>query len=103
LAWNYLIPRGTNIRSATESVANNFKFGDLVFFRTCGRNIGHVGFYLGNGRFVHSRSYHSGGVAVSWLDEPYYRRRYVGAVRLDELTHLDPLAASKDSAECPKP
>ncbi len=28
--------------------------GDLVFFQTRGRHIGHVGIYLGNGKFVHA-------------------------------------------------
>jgi hypothetical protein len=47
--------------------------GDLVFFRTSGPRVNHVGIYLDNGRFAHASS--SLGVTVSGLDEPYYRER----------------------------
>lgn len=50
--------------------------GDLVFF--AGR--GHVGIYIGRGRFIHST--HSGDhVRVSKLSEGWYRTGYAGAVR----------------------
>lgn len=52
--------------------------GDLVFFKTRGRKISHVGIYVGQRRFVHAPS---GGkqVSVDSLDDPYWRRRMVGA------------------------
>lgn len=50
--------------------------GDLVFF--AGR--GHVGIYIGRGRFIHAT--HSGDhVRVSKLSEGWYRTGYAGAVR----------------------
>jgi cell wall-associated NlpC family hydrolase len=50
--------------------------GDLVFF--AGR--GHVGIYIGRGRFIHAT--HSGDrVRVSKLSESWYRTGYAGAVR----------------------
>jgi cell wall-associated NlpC family hydrolase len=56
------------------------KTGDLVFFRTRGKRISHVGIYLGDGRFIHSPS--SGKrVSVSDLSEAYWAKRFVGAKR----------------------
>lgn len=55
--------------------------GDLVFFSTGGRRIGHVGMYVGKGRFITSTS--SSGIRVESVYDPYYwGRRYVGATRL---------------------
>lgn len=57
--------------------------GDLVFFDTSGSNnggISHVGIYIGNNKFIHSES--SRGVMISSLNEDYYSRRYVKAVRV---------------------
>jgi cell wall-associated NlpC family hydrolase len=54
--------------------------GDLVFFRTYGRGISHVGVYIGDNLFIHApRTGRS--VAVEPLTG-YYRRRFVTARRL---------------------
>jgi cell wall-associated NlpC family hydrolase len=51
--------------------------GDLVFFD----GVGHVGMYVGSGRFIHAP--HSGtNVQVTSLSDPWYRATYVGARRL---------------------
>jgi cell wall-associated NlpC family hydrolase len=55
--------------------------GDLVFFRTRGRGISHVGIYMGEGQFVHASS-GGGRVQVDSLDSGYYARRLVGARRV---------------------
>ncbi len=47
--------------------------GDLVFFKIRSRSISHVGIYLGNDRFAHASSK---GVAVSSLDDAYYKRYF---------------------------
>lgn len=61
---------------------SDLKPGDLVFFH-CGRHgISHVGMYVGNGKFVHASSPHSGGVRVDSLDSGYYQRTYRGAARV---------------------
>ena len=58
--------------------------GDLVFFRTEGKRVSHVGIYLGDGRFIHAPS--SGKrVSVSHLAEKYWARRYAGAKRPEVL------------------
>ncbi len=57
------------------------KVGDLVFFRTYARFPSHVGIYIGNEKFVHfSSMYH--GLAISSLNNNYFRRRYIGAKRV---------------------
>ena len=62
--------------------------GDLVFFRTEGKRISHVGIYLGDGRFIHAPS--SGKrVSVSGLAEAYWAKRYAGAKRPDVLARAD--------------
>jgi cell wall-associated NlpC family hydrolase len=61
------------------------KTGDLVFFRTRGKRISHVGIYLGEGRFIHSPS--SGKrVSINRLDETYWARRFAGAKRPEVLS-----------------
>jgi len=52
--------------------------GDLVFFAISGSRISHVGIYVGDGRFIHAPR-RGKPVAVSRLDDNYYRKRYVGA------------------------
>ncbi len=54
--------------------------GDLVFFNIRHQKASHVGIYMGGDRFIHvSRS---AGVVVSRLNDPYYRRYYIGVRRL---------------------
>ena len=69
--------------------------GDLVFFRTEGKRISHVGIYLGDGRFIHAPS--SGKrVSVSNLAEAYWSKRYAGAKRPDVLAQVDETPADID-------
>lgn len=64
--------------------------GDLVFFKTSGRGVSHVGVYLGNNKFIHASV--SKGVMVNSLFESYYVQRFVGAGRIDDKQ----IAASSD-------
>lgn len=84
--------KATNIklpRSAREQFQvgekidkEDLAFGDLVFFNTRRRsNPGHVGIYIGDDQFIHSST--SLGVTISSLQETYYKKRYVGARRID--------------------
>ncbi|WP_288905008.1 NlpC/P60 family protein [uncultured Porphyromonas sp.] len=57
--------------------------GDLVFFNINNRRGGrasHVGVYLKNDLFVHATT--KQGVIISSLNEPYYRRTYIGGGRV---------------------
>ncbi|TSA30445.1 MAG: NlpC/P60 family protein [Ignavibacteriales bacterium] len=80
------IPRSASEQySAGEKVSmDELKFGDLVFFNTTKRSFpGHVGIYLGENQFVHaSRSI---GVTVSSLEDAYYKKRFVGARRVETI------------------
>lgn len=59
---------------------NNLRPGDLVFFRTVGTRISHVGIYVGNNLFANASVSH--GVTISSLESRYYKRRYAGARRI---------------------
>jgi len=55
--------------------------GDLLFFRTYAKYPSHVGIYLGDGKMVHA-SARSRRVVASDINQPYYRKRFIGAKRL---------------------
>jgi len=59
----------------------DLKEGDLVFFKIHSHRISHVGIYLGNNRFAHASSR---GVAISSLDDDYYRRYFYRGGRMLE-------------------
>lgn len=76
--------------------------GDLVFFNTLGRPFSHVGFYVGDGQFIHAPARY-GEVRIERLSQTYWRNRFDGARRLDVL--LDPpglLAADRGIAVEPR-
>ena len=75
----YMGGRGRNKRVWKRG---NLEVGDLVFFKTTRRRVGHVGIYIGNGKFIHSSS-SGGSVRISSIWDPYYYGpRFVGATRL---------------------
>ena len=53
--------------------------GDLVFFKTRGRRISHVGVYLMNDYFVHAST--TQGVMISSLKEEYWHKHFAGVGR----------------------
>lgn len=55
--------------------------GDLVFFNTRGKDISHVGIYLGDGRFLHAANPRE-NLRITPLDSPYYAKRFVTARRV---------------------
>ncbi len=55
--------------------------GDLVFFRTEGGGVSHVGIYVGKGRFVHAPET-GGTVRLDHLDNPYWRRHFLYGKRV---------------------
>lgn len=58
------------------------KEGDLVFFKTRGRAISHVGIYLTNSFFVHASA--SSGIMISSLNESYWSKRFAGAGKISK-------------------
>ena len=59
--------------------------GDLLFFRFRGRDVSHVGIYVGGGEFVHAAKT-TRRVERARLDHPYWRREVglAGRVRWPE-------------------
>lgn len=54
--------------------------GDVVAFRTSGRDINHVGIMIDAERFLHAST--SKGVSISALSEKYWNASYVSARRI---------------------
>jgi len=74
------IPRTAAEQYATGTAVekSNLKVGDLVFFTTYKPGASHVGFYMGNGKFLHASSA-AKQVTVNSLSEQYYVDHYIGA------------------------
>jgi cell wall-associated NlpC family hydrolase len=77
-----VLPRSTDLQVEVGVHVDKDKLrpGDLVFFRT-GRNLRHVGVYLEDGRFLHAST--KLGVAISHLNETYWKSAYWKAKRLE--------------------
>jgi cell wall-associated NlpC family hydrolase len=67
--------------------------GDLVFFRI---PQAHIGIFTGRGQFVHAPAT-GRAVSVARLDEPWFMRAYVGAVRVVQT----PAAAAPQTSPAP--
>lgn len=59
----------------------NLQAGDMVFFRTAGRRISHVGMYVGNDRFIHAPRTGK-RIEVTSLSNRYWSARYATARRV---------------------
>ncbi|MBB3228916.1 cell wall-associated NlpC family hydrolase [Luteibacter sp. Sphag1AF] len=66
---------------------SDMKTGDLVFFRTRGKAISHVGIYIDNGQFIHSPSAGK-TVRVDNLNEAYWAKHFVGAKRPEGIARI---------------
>lgn len=64
-------------RQGTRVSVQNMKPGDLVFFDTVRRD-GHVGIYIGNGKFIGSQT--STGVAIADMSSGYWAKVFNGRV-----------------------
>ena len=60
----------------------DFKEGDLLFFKIWKGMISHVAVYLGDGKFAHATV--QSGVTVDSLDEPYYKKYFYKAGKLKD-------------------
>lgn len=87
--WAYLqagINLGPLTSTSTETLnkmgkripISEIKVGDILFWDTYKKD-GHVGIYIGNGKFIGSQS--STGVAIVNLNNSYYNARFSGHVR----------------------
>ncbi len=68
-------PRTTaqQLKMGDEIARDAMQVGDLLFFRT-GYSTRHVGFYLGDGKFLHAST--KVGVTISRLDDLYWRKTF---------------------------
>ncbi|HHY78057.1 MAG TPA: glycoside hydrolase [Clostridiales bacterium] len=73
-------------KKGTPVAKEDLKPGDLVFFSSNGKNIGHVGIYIGNDKFIHASSVKK-KVVISDLST--YTEKYQGARRYIELDHKE--------------
>ncbi|HKK72986.1 MAG TPA: C40 family peptidase [Candidatus Krumholzibacteria bacterium] len=58
----------------------DLRAGDLVLFAGSGGSVGHVGIWIGGGRFIHASS--SRGVVVEQLATRWFADRFVGGRRV---------------------
>jgi len=66
--------------SGKKIARDDMQAGDLVFFRTQGKHVSHVGIYLGDGQFIHAPTTGE-RVRVNNLGESYWSQRFAGARR----------------------
>lgn len=79
------------LKAGIEIPKSELRMGDLLFFKTnTGHRKGltHVGFYLGNGNFVHAAS--NSGVVFDNIEKDYYKKAFRTAVRPHALPSLLP-------------
>ncbi len=77
------IPRTSKeqIYAGTYVAKKDLEYGDLVLFARDGKNINHVGMYVGDGKFVHAPQ--SGDVVkITTLKSGYYANSYYTARRV---------------------
>ena len=83
-------------------IPNNQKeAGDLVFFKTVGDKISHVGIYVGNNQFIHAASDGPNtGVILSSLNESYWKEHYfaVGQILPATIIASQPSLADNSAA-----
>ncbi len=73
-------------RATKRIKKQDLKNGDLVFFRTRYKSTWHVGVYLTDGWFVHSKS--RVGVSIDNLTNPQYSKMYYGSGRYGQLNNF---------------
>lgn len=86
--FNQELPRTTEglLTVGDTIAADELRAGDLVFFRT-GSYGRHAGIYIENGRFLHAST--SKGVMISDMKNPYWKRHYWTARRIERPVTTD--------------
>lgn len=81
--FNVQLPHRADLqyRYGQAIARDQLKPGDIVFFRTGGYPIGHVGIYTGEGQFIHAPR-RGRPVTLDSLNSGYYQQRFVGARRI---------------------
>lgn len=81
--FNFELPRNSLVmaQELPPVPLTALQAADLVFFNTQGTRFGHVGIYLGDGRFVHAPSPRTGRVIISSISNAYWSQHLVAARR----------------------
>ena len=81
--FNFELPRNAIVmaKELPPIPLTALQAADLVFFDTQGTRYGHVGIYLGDGRFVHAPSPRTGRVIISSISNAYWSEHLVAARR----------------------
>jgi hypothetical protein len=77
----FTIPRTAAEQFHSLAAVKELEPGDLVFFRTHGRGISHVGIYIGSGEFIHSPA-RGQDIRTDNLYSQYWKDHYAGARRV---------------------
>ena len=64
------------IKDVRKISKKSLETGDLIFFKTSGKKISHVGIYIADNKFIHAASK---GVVVNDLNQSYYKKAYYKA------------------------
>lgn len=84
-ALSIKLPRNSKAQSdyCTPTPKGELVPGDLLFFATGkGKNVSHVGIFIGDNRMIHSSA--SKGVIISDINADYYTRTFTGSGRVDQ-------------------
>jgi hypothetical protein len=79
------------LKAGIEIPKSELRMGDLIFFKTSTghrKGLTHVGFYLGNGNFVHAAT--NRGVVFDNIEKDYYKKAFRTAVRPHAVPSLLP-------------
>lgn len=77
--FGYTLPRSSIQQFRQFAVKENMpKPGDLIFFSTDKKKVGHVGIYLKDKSFIHSPG-ENRGVKIDMLSDNYWKSRYQGS------------------------
>jgi cell wall-associated NlpC family hydrolase len=77
--YGYKLPRSSAQQFRQFSVnVNELKSGDLVFFSSDKKRVGHVGIYLKNNTFIHSPGKDQ-EVKMDKLTDKYWKKRFQGS------------------------
>ncbi|MEM7284078.1 MAG: NlpC/P60 family protein [Pseudomonadota bacterium] len=67
-------------RAATPVASGSLRPGDLLFYRTTGSRVSHVGIYVGDRKFIHAPNA-KGTVRFASIDDRFWSKRFAGAGR----------------------
>ena len=80
--FGYSLSHSSRVQATQgKAVTGDLQPGDILVFSNDGKNVGHVGIYIGNDKFVHA-SDSTTGVIISNLHDSWNIKKYWGARRI---------------------